>query len=104
MASRIRCRRSSCATSSYLLGNGEPDRPSAWATRCTDRPAAALIIELEQASRTAAKTQRPQLLPLLAHTYQAAAAMLVKVGDRGAPDGSPRIAPSLQPNEAAILR
>jgi len=45
---------------------------------------AALIIELEQASRTAAKTQRPQLLPLLAHTYQAAAAMLVKVGDRGA--------------------
>jgi len=30
--------------------------------------------------------------------------MLVKVGDRGAPDGSPRIAPSLQPNEAAILR
>ncbi len=45
---------------------------------------AALIIELEQASRTAAKSQRPQLLPLLAHTYQAAAAMLVKVGDRGA--------------------
>jgi transcriptional regulator with XRE-family HTH domain len=45
---------------------------------------AALIIELEQASRTAAKTQRNELLPLLAQTYQAAAAMLVKVGDRGA--------------------
>ena len=45
---------------------------------------AALIIELERASRTAAKTQRPELLPLLAQTYQAAAAMLVKVGDRGA--------------------
>ena len=45
---------------------------------------AALIIELERASRTAAKAQRPQLLPLLAQTYQAAAAMLVKVGDHGA--------------------
>ncbi|MCV7121020.1 transcriptional regulator [Mycobacterium nebraskense] len=45
---------------------------------------AALISELENASRTAAKTQRPELLPLLAQTYQAAAAMLVKVGDRGA--------------------
>ncbi|HEY1439953.1 MAG TPA: XRE family transcriptional regulator, partial [Mycobacterium sp.] len=45
---------------------------------------AALIGELEKASRTAAKTQRPELLPLLAQTYQAAAAMLVKVGDRGA--------------------
>ncbi|HYB39028.1 MAG TPA: hypothetical protein VEF72_27075 [Mycobacterium sp.] len=41
---------------------------------------AALIVEPEKASRTAAKTQRPELLPLLAHTYQAAAAMLVKVG------------------------
>ncbi|MGH3636987.1 MAG: helix-turn-helix domain-containing protein, partial [Mycobacterium sp.] len=45
---------------------------------------AALISELEHASRTAAKTQRPQLLSLLAQTYQAAAAMLVKVGDHGA--------------------
>ena len=45
---------------------------------------ATLISELENASRTAAKTQRPELLPLLAQTYQAAAAMLVKVGDRGA--------------------
>ncbi|OIN80669.1 helix-turn-helix domain-containing protein [Mycobacterium malmoense] len=45
---------------------------------------AALISELEHASRTAAKTQRSQLLSLLAQTYQAAAAMLVKVGDRGA--------------------
>ncbi|MDA3641308.1 hypothetical protein [Mycobacterium xenopi] len=39
---------------------------------------------MEKASRTAAKTQRPELLSLLAQTYQAAAAMLVKVGDRGA--------------------
>jgi len=45
---------------------------------------AALIIDLERASRTAATTQRRELLPLLAHTYQAAAAMLVKVGDHGA--------------------
>lgn len=45
---------------------------------------AALIGELENTSRTAAKTQRPDLLPLLAQAYQAAAAMLVKVGDRGA--------------------
>ena len=45
---------------------------------------AALIGELENASRTAAKTQRLQLFSLLAQTYQAAAAMLVKVGDRGA--------------------
>ncbi|MDD4868708.1 MAG: XRE family transcriptional regulator, partial [Mycobacterium sp.] len=45
---------------------------------------AALISELEHASRTAAKTQRPQLVSLLAQTYQAAAAVLVKVGDRGA--------------------
>jgi transcriptional regulator with XRE-family HTH domain len=45
---------------------------------------AALIRELENASRTAAKNQRPQLFSLLAQTYQAAAAMLVKVGDRGA--------------------
>jgi hypothetical protein len=45
---------------------------------------ATLISELENASRTAAKTQRPELLSLLAQTYQAAAAMLVKVGDRGA--------------------
>ncbi|QZA06216.1 helix-turn-helix domain-containing protein [Mycolicibacter heraklionensis] len=45
---------------------------------------AALIGDLENATRTAAKTQRPELLPLLAQTYQAAAAMLVKVGDRGA--------------------
>jgi transcriptional regulator with XRE-family HTH domain len=45
---------------------------------------AALIRELENASRAAAKTQRPELLSLLAQTYQAAAAMLVKVGDRGA--------------------
>jgi transcriptional regulator with XRE-family HTH domain len=43
-----------------------------------------LIRELENASRTAAKTQRPELFSLLAQTYQAAAAMLVKVGDRGA--------------------
>ena len=75
-------------------------RPAIW-TRCDGAPytsgahprqrlremgpaIAALIIELERASRTAAKTQRPELLPLLAQTYQAAAAMLVKVGDRGA--------------------
>jgi len=45
---------------------------------------ATLIIDLETASRTAAKTQRRQLLPLLAQTYQAAAAMLVKVGYHGA--------------------
>lgn len=45
---------------------------------------AALIGELENASRAAAKTQRPELFSLLAQTYQAAAAMLVKVGDRGA--------------------
>jgi hypothetical protein len=45
---------------------------------------AALIRELENASRAAAKTQRPELLSLLAQTYRAAAAMLVKVGDRGA--------------------
>ncbi len=45
---------------------------------------ATLIRELETASRTAPKTQRPDLLALLAQTYQAAAAMLVKVGDRGA--------------------
>ncbi|EUA27893.1 helix-turn-helix family protein [Mycobacterium xenopi 4042] len=54
------------------------------AYRDTGPAIATLISELEKASRTAAKTQRPELLSLLAQTYQAAAAMLVKVGDRGA--------------------
>lgn len=45
---------------------------------------ARLITELEAATRKAPREQRPELLPLLSRTYQAAAAVLVKVGDRGA--------------------
>lgn len=66
---------------------------------------AALISELENASRTAAKTQRPELLPLLAQTYQAAAAMLVKVGDRGAGwvAADRAIAAAEQANDPALI-
>ncbi|KAA1430548.1 helix-turn-helix domain-containing protein [Mycolicibacter arupensis] len=60
------------------------DRIHASAYRDMGPTLAALISELENATRTAAKSQRPELLPLLAQAYQAAAAMLVKVGDRGA--------------------
>jgi len=45
---------------------------------------AVLLTDLEIASRTCGHTQRVEVLPLLAQTYQVAAAMLVKVGDHGA--------------------
>jgi transcriptional regulator with XRE-family HTH domain len=45
---------------------------------------AALLADLEIASRSCPPAQRTQVHTLLAESYQAAAAMLVKVGDRGA--------------------
>lgn len=45
---------------------------------------AVLLTDLEVASRTCGHAQRVEVLPLLAQTYQVAAAMLVKVGDHGA--------------------
>ena len=45
---------------------------------------AVLLTDLEVASRTCGDDQRVEVLPLLAQTYQVAAAMLVKVGDHGA--------------------
>jgi hypothetical protein len=64
---------------------------------------AALIIELEQASRTAAKPSAPNYFrcsPTPIKPLQRCWSKSATV----APDGSPRTAPSLQPNEAAIPR
>ena len=64
---------------------------------------AALIIELERASRTAAKTQRPNYFPCSPKPIKLPQRCWSKSATV-APDGSPRTAPSPQPNEAAIPR